>query len=77
MFDGISPFHLSVPCAVFGEDPDRIGVPRYDVVVCAEKPGSVPTLSGFSIEILHNLATLETANTVIVPAWFDPNERPS
>ncbi|MDX1266992.1 MAG: helix-turn-helix domain-containing protein [Oceanisphaera sp.] len=77
VFDGISPFHLSVPCAVFGDDLARLGVPRYDLVVCAEQAGSSATLSGFSINVSHDLSALSTADTVIIPAWFDPDERPS
>lgn len=77
VFDGISPFHLSVPCTVFGEDLDRIGARTYDVVICAEKIGPVMTLSGFSINVADDLSALDTADTVIVPSWFDPHQRPS
>jgi len=42
-FDGISPFHLAVPSAVFtaryGGGPRR----PYEVVVCATTPGAVRT----------------------------------
>ncbi|TIU23206.1 MAG: GlxA family transcriptional regulator, partial [Mesorhizobium sp.] len=34
-FDGISPFHLSVPCLVFGEDRAALGLPRFDFRICA------------------------------------------
>ena len=76
-YNGISPFHLSVPCMVFGDDLARLGVPRYDLMVCAEKAGPVSTLSGFSINVAFDLSVLESANTVIVPAWPGPAERPS
>ncbi|AOK49139.1 MULTISPECIES: GlxA family transcriptional regulator [Burkholderia] len=75
-FEGISPFHLSVPCIVFGDDLARLGVPRYRLLICAEKPGLVPTMSGFSIDVPHDLSVLAAADTVIVPAWRDPDERP-
>ncbi|MGO4998774.1 GlxA family transcriptional regulator [Oceanisphaera sp. W20_SRM_FM3] len=77
VFDGISPFHLSVPCAVFGDDLAQLGVPRYDLVVCAEQIGVIPTLSGFSINVAHDLSAVYSADTVIIPAWFDPEQRPS
>lgn len=76
VFDGISPFHLSVPCTVFGEDLDRIGARGYDVLVCAERAGPVATASGFAIDVVHDLSVVETADTVIVPAWSDPGQRP-
>lgn len=73
-FDGVSPFHLSVPCTVFGDNVDRIGSPRYDVTVCTESPGLVSTLSGFPIQIEHDLTATDTADTVIVPGWADPDQ---
>jgi transcriptional regulator GlxA family with amidase domain len=76
-FDGISPFHLSVPCMVFGDDLARLGVPRYRLLICAEKTGLIPTMSGFNIDVQHDLSVLDQADTVIVPAWRDPDERPS
>ena len=75
-YDGISPFHLSVPCLVFGDDLLRLDAPRYELVVCAEKAGSVSTLSGFSIDVPRDLSAIEAADTVIVPAWLDADERP-
>ncbi|WP_373376533.1 GlxA family transcriptional regulator [Cupriavidus nantongensis] len=74
-FEGISPFHLSVPCIVFGDDLDRLGVPRYRLLICGETPGLIATMSGFRIEVEHDLSVLEQADTVIMPAWRDPGER--
>jgi transcriptional regulator GlxA family with amidase domain len=76
-FEGISPFHLSVPCMVFGDDLARLGGPRYTLLVCAEQAGLVSTMSGFSIAVPHGLDALERADTVIVPAWSDPEQAPS
>ncbi|MPR64330.1 helix-turn-helix domain-containing protein [Ochrobactrum intermedium] len=74
-FDGISPFHLSVPCIVFGDDLLKLGAPRYRLLICGEKTGSIPTMSGFAIEVERDLSSLAEADTVIIPAWRDPNER--
>ncbi|HWX01499.1 GlxA family transcriptional regulator [Collimonas sp.] len=75
-FEGISPFHLSVPCMVFGDDLARLGVPRYRLLICGVQTGLVPTMSGFNIEVEHDLSALQEADTVIVPAWRDPDEKP-
>lgn len=75
-FEGISPFHLSVPCMVFGDDLSRLGVPRYGLVVCGEKTGPIATMSGFDIVVERDLSALEQADTVIVPAWPDPDVAP-
>jgi transcriptional regulator GlxA family with amidase domain len=75
-FDGISSFHLSVPCIVFGDNLARLGVARYRLLICGERTGLVPTLSGFDVAVQHDLSALAQADTVIIPAWRDPDERP-
>lgn len=73
-FDHISPFHLSVPCLVFGEmQPDA---PPFELRVCAAEDGPLRTSAGFQISVSHGLEALEDAHTVIVPSWRDPDERP-
>lgn len=74
-FEGVSPFHLSVPCIVFGDDILKLGEPRYRLLICGEKIGPVRTLSGFNINVEHDFSLLAEADTVIVPAWRDPHER--
>jgi transcriptional regulator GlxA family with amidase domain len=73
-FDRISPFHLAVPCVVFGED--RGGVPAFDFRVCAAETGALTTTAGFSIAVTHGLEALADAGTIIVPSWRDPAETP-
>jgi transcriptional regulator GlxA family with amidase domain len=76
-YEGISPFHLSVPCIVFGDDLLKLGAPRYHLVICGEKTGLIPTMSGFQIEVQQDLSALEGADTVIMPAWREPDDQPS
>lgn len=74
-FEGMSPFHLSVPCLVFG---DRLGgteLPRYDVTVCAEHPGSLPTNAGFAVQVDHGLEAMNGADVLVLPSW-DPDRVP-
>ncbi len=75
-FEGVSPFHLSVPCIVFGDDLLKLGAPRYNVLICAEKPGLVRTMSGFDINIQHDFSALASADTIIMPAWRDIAQAP-
>jgi transcriptional regulator GlxA family with amidase domain len=76
-FDRISPFHLSVPCVVFGEDRAGPGLPEFDFRVCAAETGPLSTTAGFSIAVTHGLEALADADTIIVPSWRDPDETPS
>ncbi|WP_295685828.1 helix-turn-helix domain-containing protein [uncultured Nevskia sp.] len=73
-FDRISPFHLAVPCAVFGEE--HPGLTRFEFKVCASEPGPLRTTAGFSLSVDHGLEALDDAGLIIVPSWRDPAERP-
>ncbi|MCV2366623.1 helix-turn-helix domain-containing protein [Roseateles oligotrophus] len=74
-FDQISPFHLAVPCAVFGES--HPGAPPFELRVCAAEPGTLMTTAGFGLSLSAGLEALKGARTVIVPSWRDPQERPA
>ncbi len=73
-FDRISPFHLSVPCVVFGEN--LPGLPHFDLRVCGAEGRRLTTTAGFQVVVEHGLEALEGADTVIVPSWRDPEEPP-
>lgn len=73
-FDRISPFHLSVPCVVFGDH--HPGLPAFDFRVCAMASGPLRTTAGFSLLAEHGLEGLDDADIVVVPSWRDPNESP-
>ena len=70
-FDGISPFHLSVPCMVFGEDRTESGAPRFRLRVCAPEPGPLKTNAGFTLGVPHGLEAIRRAQIVVVPSWRD------
>ncbi|MES2879664.1 MAG: helix-turn-helix domain-containing protein [Pseudomonadota bacterium] len=74
-FDGISLFHLSVPCVVFGEDRSDAGVPLFNLKVCAAERGPLRSTAGVQVCAPFGLDGLEGAGTVIVPSWRDPAER--
>ena len=70
-FDGMTPFHLSVPCLVFGAQTDEADLPPFQVRVCAADPAPLRTAAGFSITPECGLEGLEGADIVIMPAWHD------
>ncbi len=87
-FDGISPFHLSVPCLVFGEHHAGLGMPEFEICVCAADPQpntgagkrggqTITTSAGFSINTRYSLAILARADTIVLPSWKTSLERPS
>lgn len=75
-FDRVSPFHLSVPCIVFGDERPEGGVPPFDLRVCAAETGTLATTAGFTIVAPYGLDALADADVVIVPSWRDVAEKP-
>lgn len=70
-FDGITPFHLSVPSLVFGNHHGGPGVPAFDVRICAADKAPLRTTAGYSIATEFELAALHSADIVIMPSWHD------
>ena len=70
-FDGMTPFHLSVPCLVFGAQTGEADLPPFYVRVCAADPAPLRTAAGFGIMPEFGLEGLEGADIVIMPAWHD------
>lgn len=68
-FDGISPFHLSVPCLVFGEDHTGLGLPAFDFRVCALEARPLRAKGGMTLSTPYRLADAAGAEIVVVPSW--------
>ena len=49
----------------------------FHVLICAEKPGTVPSEIGLSIRVEHGLEQLDKAEIIIVPYWHNPAEKPA
>lgn len=63
-FDGITPFHLSVPGMVFRDA-------AFDLKICSPDPSPLSTTGGFDIAVPHGLQSLGRADIVILPTWHD------
>lgn len=77
-FNDISPFHLSVPCLVFGSHAST-GLPQYRLRVCAGEPAGrrgLRTTAGFAVQTHLALADAAGADVLVVPSWRDAQERP-
>lgn len=66
-FDRISPFHLAVPCLVFGPLPDGSTAGLYETWVATASPGRLATTAGFDIYVERGLDSLDVADIVVVP----------
>ncbi|MEU7859899.1 helix-turn-helix domain-containing protein [Nonomuraea sp. NPDC049141] len=70
-FDGMSPFELGCVVEIFGLPRPELGVPWYDLKVCAETPQPLRAVGGFTLQAAHGLDVLVSADTVIVPGVAD------
>ncbi|HUR06486.1 MAG TPA: helix-turn-helix domain-containing protein [Nonomuraea sp.] len=70
-FDGMSPFELGCVVEIFGLPRPELGVPWYDLKVCAETSQPLRAVGGFTLQAAHGLDALVSAGTVIVPGVAD------
>lgn len=70
-FDGMSPFELGCVVEIFGLPRPELGVPWYDLKVCAETSQPLRAVGGFTLQAAHGLDVLVSAGTVIVPGVPD------
>ncbi|MBY8875461.1 helix-turn-helix domain-containing protein [Micromonospora sp. PLK6-60] len=66
--DHVAAFELGVLAEVFGTDRTADGFPGYRFAVCSPDGGPVRTASGFQLVPTHDLAPVEDADLVAVPA---------
>jgi AraC family transcriptional regulator, transcriptional activator FtrA len=76
-FEGMSPFHLSVPALVFGQERELPGFPRYEFHVFSDRPGKLPTNGGFAISVEETVDAAVDADILIVPSWPGPDAEAS
>ncbi len=74
-FQRVIPFHLSVPCVVFGEGIVSSRNP-FEVRVCAGEEGPIKTSTGFGLTDLDPLELLEEADAIVIPGWRDTLDEP-
>ncbi|GAA3127274.1 helix-turn-helix domain-containing protein [Streptosporangium carneum] len=70
-FDGMAPFELGCVVEIFGIARPELDVPWYELTVCAERPGDLRIVGGFTMRAEHGLDVAAGADTVIVPAVPD------
>lgn len=74
-FNNFSPFHLSVPCIIFG---DLLHDQKlFDLKIYAEEAGPIRSNEGLSVQPSLDIGELAQADIIIVPSWRDPAEKPN
>lgn len=69
--DGLVAFDMAIPAQAFSAAFRPEGGPLYEFSTCSPGGAELRTTTGFAIRPQADLATLEGADTVVVPAYFD------
>jgi transcriptional regulator GlxA family with amidase domain len=69
--DGLVAFDLAIPAQTFTAASLPGGEPLYEFSACSPGGAELATTTGFAIRPQGDLVALETADTVVVPAYFD------
>lgn len=70
-YEGMSGFEIGIVTEVFGLPRPELGVPWYELTICARRPGPVRTLGGATLVVDRGLDAFAAADTVIVPGVGD------
>ncbi|MES9857263.1 MAG: helix-turn-helix domain-containing protein [Sedimenticola sp.] len=76
VYEGVRVFELGVAFEVFSSSRPNDLSEWYDVRACSAEGEVVKSDSGFQIVCGYSLASLDWANTIIIPGWRDITETP-
>lgn len=75
-YDRLCTFEFALAVEVFGLPRPELGIPWYEVTVCAVDSGPLRATGGVVISAGHGLRSLERADTIVVPGWRDIDRPP-
>lgn len=75
-YDRMGTFEFGCTTEVFALSRPEIDGPWYRFAVCAVEPGPLRATGGIRVDAPHALDMLDTADTIVVPGWRDPDEPP-
>lgn len=75
-YDRLCTFEFGCVTELFALERPELGVDWYRFSVCAIEPGPLRAAGGITVTAPYALKRLDSANTIIVPGWRDPDEVP-
>lgn len=75
-YDRLCTFEFGCVVELFALERPELGVDWYRFAVCASEPGPVRAAGGITVAAPYRLATLDRADTIVIPGWRDPDELP-
>jgi AraC family transcriptional regulator, transcriptional activator FtrA len=76
VYDDLCVFEFGILVELFGLPRPELPVEWYRFSTCSLDPGPLTGTAGVRLEARHGLAGLRGADTIAIPGWRDPDERP-
>jgi AraC family transcriptional regulator, transcriptional activator FtrA len=75
-YDKLCTFEFGCVVEIFGLARPELGIDWYGFGVCAAEGKHIRAAGGVTMQIPRGLSMLDTANTIVIPGWRDPDEQP-
>jgi AraC family transcriptional regulator, transcriptional activator FtrA len=75
-YDKLCTFEFGCVVEVFGLARPELGIDWYKFGVCAAENKHIRAAGGVTMQVPRGLSMLDTANTIVIPGWRDPDEQP-
>lgn len=75
-YDQLCTFEFGCTVELFALERPELAVDWYRFAVCAAEPGKIRAAGGITLEAPYTLRLLDTADTIVIPGWRDPDEIP-
>lgn len=75
-YDRLCTFEFGCVTELFALERPELDVNWYRFCVCAIEPGPLRAAGGITVAAPYTLKRLDSANTIVVPGWRDPDEVP-
>ncbi|HET7252024.1 MAG TPA: transcriptional regulator FtrA [Gemmatimonadales bacterium] len=75
-YDRLGLFEMAIAVEVFGLPRPELKLPWYEFTVCSVDPGPLRATGTIQVRTDRGLAAIERGDTILVPGWRDPTERP-
>src|SRR5688572_22563975 len=75
-YGGLSLFEFGIVVEMFALPRPELRVPWYRFTVCSVETGPLKALGGVTVRAPSGLRALNSAGTIVIPGWRDPDEPP-
>jgi AraC family transcriptional activator FtrA len=75
-YDRLCTFEFGCAVELFALPRPELPVAWYDFAVCAAERGPIRATGGVELSVPHTLRLLDSADTIVIPGWRDPDEAP-